>query len=108
MSEPSVMPDPALGELLFPTALLIKLCCGVERESYISCSLGLPYIYRIPAFRADDFIRINKAPQCLRELLAALRILANETVIDQVTREPLLRCPTCICCVMSASGWSGK
>jgi hypothetical protein len=75
-----IPPLRVVWELLFLIALLIKLCCVVERESYISCSPGLADVYRSPAFRTYHFIRLNKAPQCLRELLTALRTLANEAV----------------------------
>ena len=78
----------AADELVFLHDLCIELLGGVEHLPDISVSLGFSDVYRHPAFRADDFIRLEKAPEDLLELLATLRALASERVRDliKVTR----------------------
>ena len=70
----------AVSELLFLRSLLIDLGCRVEIEANCPRALGFTDVYRSPAFRTNDFIRLEKPSQDLLESVAALRLLASERV----------------------------
>ena len=76
--------DRAASELVFLHGLLIELTGGVEFLPEIACTLGFSDVYRSPAFGTGDFIRLEKAPEDLLELLATLRVLATERVEELI------------------------
>ena len=76
----------ARAELLFLAVLLGDLGYRIEPGTDLSGSLGFTDVYRCPACRTDDFIRMEKASVSLLEDLAALRVLARERVRQLVER----------------------
>jgi hypothetical protein len=73
----------AQAELLF-LMQLIEALRGVDPSPEIAGCFVSPDIYRVPAMRAGDFIRVNKPSQEFLELLSALRARAYDYVINIV------------------------
>lgn len=76
--------DRARAELLFLVRLLVQLGDRVEPQTEFTGTLGLTDVYRNSAFRADDFIRVEKPSISLLEDIAALRIRALKRVRQSV------------------------
>ena len=71
----------AREELLFLFGLNVELLGGVEvMPDFTGVSLGFTDVFRSPAMGADNFIRLEKAPEDLLKLLATLRALTRERV----------------------------
>lgn len=68
----------ASGELLFLASLFVELGGIVEFEANLSRTLGFSDVYRCPACRAENFIRVNKPSEGLLKSLGALRVRAYE------------------------------